>query len=155
ACAHRRALFRHVFIEAGLVATATAKGLAASGFARLAARLAIAMPGIGACNITAATVVTLLVGGPAGPLAGIARTLGTRIRLHRRLPSHLVVDRSIEVRVGVFDETGAELVAQGAATHLDDLAFRQVAELERPVGNTDQAVNLEAERAKDVLNFAV
>ncbi len=55
----------------------------------------------------------------------------------------------------MFDEARTKLVTQHAATHFKHLAFRQIAKLERAVGDTDQAVDLKAERAEHVLDLAV
>ena len=66
-----------------------------------------------------------------------------------------IVDRRVEIGAGLFDETRAQLVAQHAAAHFQHLAFGQIAELERTVGNADQAVDLETERAEHVLDLAV
>ena len=99
-------------------------------------------------------------------LALVARLFARSLaRLFFRLPvvlflvgrggSRCVVERRVEIRLGFLDEARAELVSQRAAAHLDHLAFRQVAKLERAVGNADQAVDLETERAKHVLDFAV
>lgn len=71
------------------------------------------------------------------------------------LSAALVIERRFEIRLRLIDEARAELVAQGASAHFQRLAFRQVAELERTVGDADQAVDLEAERAEHVLDLAV
>ncbi len=89
------------------------------------------------------------------PVIALLRTGGGRFVVVSCVATAHVVDRRIEIRLGVFDEARTELVAERASTDFYSLAFRQVAELERAVGNADQAINLEAESAEDVLDFAV
>ncbi|MNK69318.1 hypothetical protein D3C87_887010 [compost metagenome] len=66
-----------------------------------------------------------------------------------------IIDRRVKIGAGLFDQTRSELVAQHAAAHFQHLAFGEIAELERTVGNADQAVDLEAECAEHVLDLAV
>uniref|UniRef100_UPI0031DBD086 two-component system sensor histidine kinase NtrB n=1 Tax=Achromobacter sp. TaxID=134375 RepID=UPI0031DBD086 len=94
-----------------------------------------------------------------GTLATRALFLGRPSRLGIRLfglgNGRGVIERRIEICLGILDQARAELVAQRAAAHLEHMAFRQLTELERAVGDADQAVDLEAERAEHVLDFAV
>ena len=68
-----------------------------------------------------------------------------RLRLRRR---RRLADRRLEVGMGGFGQLRAELVAEHAAADLPHLAVLEVAELERPVGDADQPVDLEAEMAR-------
>jgi hypothetical protein len=63
--------------------------------------------------------------------------------------------RRVEIDVGRLGEFCAQLVAQHAGAHLDDLAFRQVAEFERTEGHADQPVDCEAQVLEDFLDLAV
>src|SRR5664279_1259421 len=51
----------------------------------------------------------------------------------------------VEVGTGFLGQLEAELVAQDPPANLADLARREVADLERAVGNADQAIGVEAE----------
>ncbi len=118
-----------------------------------------------ATGLIAETVVALGVETGARLLAAVAgllvagRTCGRIAGLPGRcflLFATLVVEeRRVEIRLGFLDKAGAELVAQRAAAHLLGMALGQLAELERAVGNADQAVHVEAERTEHVLDLAV
>jgi hypothetical protein len=60
-----------------------------------------------------------------------------------------------EIRAGKSRDALAELFAQRPRVDLDHRAGRQFAKLERPVGHPDQSIDLEAERAKHVPDFAI
>ena len=105
-------------------------------------------------------------GGALG-LFGRARATGEvgaagAVAAHRRLGGlrlgRFAVRRrriALEIDAGLVGEALAELVAQHPGLDRLDGADRQVAELERAVADADQAVDLEAERAEDVLDLAV
>src|SRR5438093_3333869 len=63
--------------------------------------------------------------------------------------------RPVEVGTGKACNLLAELLAQHAGLDLLDRAFGEFAELERPIGDADQPVHLEAEMRHDVADFAV
>nr|CAI0336319.1 hypothetical protein SHINE37_40173 [Rhizobiaceae bacterium] len=144
--AHGRFALR-LAVETVLVA-ATAAAL------RLVGKAVVA-PGVEAGARLLAAVLRLLA--PAGRLFAPGRSLATalRRRLLVRVDRCMVEQRRVEIRLGFLDEARAELVAQRAAADLLGMAFRQFAELERAVGDADQAVHVEAERAEHVLDLAV
>src|SRR5690606_27083117 len=75
-----------------------------------------------------------------------------RLRLggRRRLP-----DRRVEVGLRRLGELRAELVAKHLAADLAHLAGSEIADLERPVGDADEAVGVEADMAEQPLHLAV
>ena len=86
---------------------------------------------------------------PACPAAcGRGGRAGARRRRRRS-------DRRGEIGTGGRGELGAELVAQNAAADLAHLALGEIAELEGPVGDADQAVGDEAEMGEHALDLAV
>ena len=66
----------------------------------------------------------------------------------RRLRRHALDDRRREVDAGECRHALAELLAQMTRAYLIDLAFGQIAELERPERHPDQPVDRKAEMAK-------
>ena len=63
--------------------------------------------------------------------------------------------RRVEIGTGLHYQPVSELVAQRPSPDLAHFAARQVAQLERPVGHADQPVDLQAQRAKHLLDLAV
>ncbi len=57
------------------------------------------------------------------------------------LPHGFGIDRRIEISAGFFQESLAQLVAQHTAADFFERAVREFAELERPVGEPDQAID--------------
>ena len=135
--------------------------------ARLVAKTTVtpAITRLVAAGPVAETVVALGVETCAGLLATVARLLvaGRTCRRLAGLPGRclfffatlVVEERGVEIRLGFLDQAGAELVAQRAAAHFLRMALRQLTELERTVGDADQAVHVEAKRAEHVLDLAV
>src|SRR5215216_5886085 len=69
-----------------------------------------------------------------------------------RLPR---ADRRFEICAGGACELLAELIAQHAPAYLLNCAGFQIAKLERPVGDADEAVHAEAEMLEHALHLAV
>ncbi len=68
---------------------------------------------------------------------------------------HVLWHFAFKIDTSRFSKLLAELIAQHAGLDHFDAAFGQIAELERAIGDADQTVHFETERAKNVLNFAV
>src|SRR5206468_1332380 len=79
--------------------------------------------------------------------------------LDTRSPAVLIASfarhRPREIRAGECCDLLSELLAQYARLDLLDLTFGQFAQLERPVGDPDQPVHLEAEMRHHVAHFAI
>src|SRR5882672_503279 len=73
----------------------------------------------------------------------------------RRLHLHALGDRRREVDASKRRHALAELLAQMTRAYLVDLAFGQIAELERPERHPDQPVDRKPKMAKHVLDLAV
>src|SRR6185437_9417401 len=144
------------------------------GPALLIPRLQISLAVIAAPGAARRAVagILLLVARPrlraAGPLHQHAAALAItdQCALARRLERLLAARRlTVILRVallgprkvgpGPLDHPLAELFAQHSCSHFLDLAFLEFAELERAVGDADQAVHLEAEMRHDIANLAV
>ena len=93
-----------------------------------------------------------------GPITGGALfTRRARLLLLRTEIVLLVVDEDgrLEIDAGLLGQFGSKLVGEHARADLLDRAFRQIAELERPEGEPDQPVHLQAEVLEDALHLAV
>ena len=67
----------------------------------------------------------------------------------------MVGDRRVEIDARLLGELDPELVAQNAGAHFGDLAFPQIAELERTERHADQAVHGQPEMLEHPLDLAV
>jgi hypothetical protein len=76
------------------------------------------------------------------------------IRRNRFIGKRLA-HRGFEIRPSLLDQAIAELITQRFAFDFQNRAFGQFTQLERSVGNTDQAVHFKAERTEYVLDLAV
>src|SRR5207302_1328378 len=85
----------------------------------------------------------------------VARAAGVAARLRRCLPLRPRNDRCREFALRLRDYPLAELVAQHPGAHLLDLAFGELAQLERAERGADQPVHLQAEVAQHVAHLAV
>lgn len=94
-------------------------------------------------------MITLALGRQTRPI------FHARLGAPHRLVGEWSGDVSLEIGARFLDQRFAELLAQRAALDLQNMAFRQFAELERTVGDADQPRHFEPKRAEDVLHLAV
>jgi len=87
--------------------------------------------------------------------AGMVGTRYPPTRIGSRLLRHHLRHLALEIDAGLIGQLLAQLVAQHARLHRLDAAHRQVAKLERAVADANQPVDLEAERAEHILDFAI
>src|SRR5690606_32028345 len=86
-----------------------------------------------------------------------ARMIAIPRRTHRALVAQerLIGHFAFKVYASGFCQLLAKLIAQHAGLHDLDAALRQFTELERAIGNTDEAVHFQTERTKDILDLTV
>jgi hypothetical protein len=80
---------------------------------------------------------------------------GAQLGVHRLFLRRHFGHFAVEIGAGLVGEAAAELLAQHAGGHGFDFALGEVAELERAVADADEAVDLQAQGAEDVLDLAV
>src|SRR6202022_4166996 len=78
---------------------------------------------------------------------------GGRCRLGRRRRRR--ANWRLEIGAGGPRQLRAKLVAENSPANLTHLALGQIAELERPIGDTDQPIGIEAEVAEQLLDLAI
>ena len=97
--------------------------------------------------------------GARGPVVAGAAARATLVITARRpfgLNLRLTVeDRPIEIDIGLGGESLAQLVGKDAGLDFLDGAFVQLAELERPVGQANQAIDRQSHMFEQAFDFAV